>query len=69
MERRVSNNEQTSGKDFGALCRKAEPLIDEWGFSNPEFFSRLSKMNESESPKILGWPRYRVYRSEINEEG
>jgi transposase len=26
-------------------------------------------MSESEWTKILGWPGYRVYRSEINEEG
>ena len=25
-------------------------------------------MSESEWTKILGWPEYRVYRSEINEE-
>jgi hypothetical protein len=26
-------------------------------------------MSEKEWTKILGWPGYRVYRSEINEEG
>jgi len=28
----------------------------------------LSRMSESEWTKILGWPGYRVYRSEINED-
>jgi hypothetical protein len=64
----VSNSEQTSGKDFEAL-QESEPLTDSRGFSNLDFFSRLSRMSESEWPKIPGWPGYRVYRSEINEEG
>ena len=38
------------------------------GVSRKGFFSTLGRMSESEWTKILGWPGYRVYRSEINEE-
>src|SRR5262249_9929290 len=37
------------------------------GFANYGFFSTLGRMSESEWTKILRWPGYRVYRSEINE--
>src|SRR5262249_31455356 len=37
------------------------------GFANCGFFSTLDRMSESEWTKILRWPGYRVYRSEINE--
>jgi len=37
-------------------------------FSRRGFFSTLGRMSESEWTKILRWPGYRVYRSEINEE-
>jgi hypothetical protein len=38
------------------------------GISWEEIFSTLCTMSESEWTEILGWPEYRVYRSEINEE-
>ena len=38
------------------------------GFSKGDSFGTLSRMSESEWTKILRWPGYRVYRSEINEE-
>ena len=31
------------------------------------FFCRLRHVRDSDWSKILGWPGYRVYRSEINE--
>ena len=38
------------------------------GVCEEGIFQYASRMSESEWTKILGWPGYRVYRSEINEE-
>jgi len=47
--------------------QESEWLFNQRGFQGG-FFSPLGRMSESEWTKILGWPGYRVYRSEINEE-
>jgi len=39
------------------------------GVFESRVFQYAQQMSESEWTKILGWPGYRVYRSEINEEG
>ena len=40
------------------------------GGNLPEtLLNRPSKLDKREWTKILGWPGYRVYRSEINEAG
>jgi hypothetical protein len=40
----------------------------EWAFSFNGILDTLGSMAETDWSKVLGWPGYRVYRHEINEQ-
>src|ERR1700721_3556697 len=40
----------------------------EWAFSFSGILDTLGSMGEMDWSKVLGWPGYRVYRHEINEQ-
>jgi hypothetical protein len=40
----------------------------EWAFSFSGILDTLGGMGEMDWSKVLGWPGYRVYRHEINEQ-